>query len=259
MKCIYFSIPPQKDITYQVDIQTYLKDCKKDNSSLSYDINFRLKKETFSGSVIEINRKNMILDDTKIHNVMNELLLLTSNILNNLELKIDRSGKIHKIRNMKQIHQKWKEIRMQIDSGYTGDVVSKLVNPMEKIIMNEELFSQALLKDPFFRFYFGIYGEYNQNKMIQQQHVSDFRIMNKSTYQVIETNYLQQTESGNYIVLKKINTDKSILEEYENLNVKLHCKYSLSNEEYLMSMKSTQEVHYNDELIKSTQMKVIQK
>lgn len=264
-KHLNFSISNESERHYCVNIQSFFQNCKKQTNTLEYTISLRLKKYSFNGYVVEITRSNVLLNNTKFHDVMDELLLVTSKMLNKLELEITPEGKIRRIKNLEKLHKKWVEIRMQVESGYTGEIVPRFLAPMEKTVMNEELFIKALWKDPFFRFYLSIYGEYYNGRMTGTYHVFDFPVGNSPIYQIEETNTLRMPETGEYGVSKKITIDKDELEKIRknlpenqhgdsDLSVNMHCDYILSEKKLPLSLKSMQEAFVDGKLYKKVQM-----
>lgn len=264
-KHLNFTLPKKSSRSYRVRVQSFFRDCKKTDSTFDYTLSFLLKHESFNGYVVEITRNNMMLNNTEFHNVMDELLLITSEILNKLELEISPKGQILHIKNRKELREKWQEIRLQVESDYKGEIVSRFLESMEKTITDEQLFINALWKDPFFRFYFSIYGEYLSGKMTDDYEFFDFPIGNNASYSATETNLLQIQETGGYTLLKRITIDKDELEnlrknlpkykaDNNELAINMHCAYVLSKEKTPLSITSLQEAFINGELYKQVNM-----
>ncbi|MDR1199836.1 MAG: hypothetical protein LBK94_12640 [Prevotellaceae bacterium] len=274
MQLLEFSIPFDSELNYLVNIHTFLKTAKKSDSSLSYRINLRLKERTLSGcDAVVINRRNVILNNTRFHNVMDELLLETSKVQDELVLDINPSGSIRRIRNMKAIRKKWDEIKTGVYSAYRGDTVKQFLAPMEKIIDSEESFIAALSRDPFYRFFPDIYGEYGEygrtdnNKLYREGYVSDFITVKQAKYKVRETGRLTRLESGGYEIMTAIDIDKAHMELIKNQlsalyatdgipEVSMQCRHVLSSDKQITSVNSSQKLLWNEDLQKSITMQI---
>lgn len=147
---------------YQVQIDTYNEKNKK--NTLRYTMLIHQEKESWSGKVIRFNRTEIQLNDPKDLDPINEILLIAGEVQNDLLLEISDYGKVLKVKNDKDMQLKWNEIRYRIQETYQGQIVQKIIAPMENNIKNQDVFIQSLDKDPFFfNFLKGIYGDYSGN------------------------------------------------------------------------------------------------
>jgi hypothetical protein len=151
-----------------MDITTFDENAKIQENKLMYKIVMLQKKETGKGYLVNIKRTEVLLNDTIDQDPFTEILFITAKIFYDLDLEISNTGTVLNVLNIKEIQKKWKEIRFKIDHTYTGDIVEPVMQSMDKIVENEDLFLKSFQKDPFFYYYFLIYGNCGKHELFRE-------------------------------------------------------------------------------------------
>lgn len=151
----------KEPLTYNVLFETYNPKAKRIKNTLSYHCDVQQKSETFKGYVVNFKRYDIILNNTKIHDVMNEIALISGELIHDLDLEISNYGEILRIKNYKEILKEWERVKSNLIYTYQGEIVDSMLDELEKNILDEKQFINSLYKDPFFCNFLGdIYHNY---------------------------------------------------------------------------------------------------
>lgn len=251
--------PTNLELRYNVKFETYNKDSKVTHNTLDYICDILYKKETFRGYILNFKKHDILLNNSKIHEPMNEIALISGELLNDLDLEISIYGEILKIKNLKAIHEKWQKIRFKIEHTYQGDLVKKIVEELDKNVMDEKRFIDSLYNDPFFNnLFLGIYRNYPNNKVKYDSLLSNFAgfktigIEKKSTAEKI--NEKEQIIKGK--VYLKEETKKILLEEKKIKDIELLfiTTHYIASPGYVIQMDLRQELMMDGKLFASQKM-----
>ena len=262
---IRYSVPEKECLHYQVSVETYSENAKQKGNILTYDCVISLKKETWTGFLVNIRRDNILLNKTKIQEPINEVLLIAGRLLQNLDLEINHEGNILRIRNIEEIKKYWEEIKVVINESYKGSVVERVVDSIEKNIEDEALMINSLYKDPFFYYYLKyIYGNYPDNSLTFNEMLPG--LVSGQTLSAVRINNLKVSNNKELIIYSESHVSKENIESLSNLliqsgnegNVKiqLNTKYNLSPEKVLQSIHVNNEVYYNHLMEKNIQVNI---
>lgn len=162
---IYFKPKHNENPTYQIVIQTTEDTDHLQESESAYTCTFTLKAETLKGYVVNIKRSDILLNNMNEHSSLNEIQLITGEILSDLDLEISPYGEILKIKNYPEVQKKWRILKNKIENAYKIAIVGKIITSMDMTLQNQET-TLALLNQDFFFYHYlaGIYGEYTNEK-----------------------------------------------------------------------------------------------
>lgn len=254
--------PANLNLRYNVKFETYNKDSKVTHNTLAYVCDIFYKKETFKGYLINFKKFNIILNNSKIHEPMNEIALISGELLNDLDLEISVYGEILKIKNLKAIHKAWEKIKFKIEYTYQGDFVKKIIEEIDKNVMDEKRFIESLYKDPFFfNLFSNLYRNYPNNRLIYDSSLSNFagiktiEIKKESTAEKI--NESEQIVRGEGCLKKE--TKKILLEEkgLKNIGLLFTTTHRMASPGYVTQMDLRQEFIVDGQLVASQKMNVI--
>lgn len=272
---IFFRIPQKEILEYNIEINTFDKNLKSQYSKLTYTNTIKLKKETLKGYVVNFKRSDILLNDSLEQSPMNELLMVSGEVLNDLDLEISKYGEIIKIRNIKAIQEYWKDIRFKIVNSYKGNIVENIVINLDQKINDETLFIQSLYKDLFFFNYLRrIYGEY---KKVYGEYKNEIKINDEEIIGFIETISLYvmskfkiaQTESDKTLVNVSMRCDKETVDRMQSyfdpitdkqkIDMGYECNYQISANRYIESFNAMIDIHSNTVLYKKNEIKMFLK
>lgn len=239
-----FYSPSKKVLDYDVNIKIYNKDSKIQTNNLSYNCLISFIKENIKGYVVNIKRQKILLNNKTDHSPINEILLISGNILNNLDLEINQYGEIIKVKNLNDIHELWKEIKFKIEQTYVGNIVSSIIKPIEEKIRDEQLFIQSLNKDPFIHNYFGIiYGKYNNDLYFFEDELDGMsekkiNIKRRNRLSISDQEQIQIDVIGTADIIK----DK----EEKNISYNIKSNYILTQKKEIRKFSVIQEFFQDD-------------
>lgn len=252
---------------YRVSVKTYSENSKQKRSTLTYDYVISLKKESWDGYIVNFHRKNVLLNNAKIQEPIHEILLLSGQVLHDLDLEITSEGKILHIKNWGEVKKKWEEIKFKIETTYKGEVVAKIIAPMDQTLQNEKTTITALGKDPFFYNYLkGVYGEYQNGKIAFEGTLPGF--LPKYDLSVTKQNKISETEMKEYSIISTsevIQNDMDTLkenwkkEEKEgDIEFNISSRYTLSQEKTIKNISTSNILFYNNTIVKSVEISIQQ-
>ncbi|MDL2303365.1 hypothetical protein LJC28_03110 [Dysgonomonas sp. OttesenSCG-928-D17] len=267
MKILFRPIAENKNVCYKVSIKNSSESLKQKESLLTYECIVTLKKETWNGYVVNFHRQNVLLNKSKSQEAIHEILLISGQVLYDLDLEITSEGKILHIKNWEQLQEKWKEIKFKIRATYKGEIVEKIISPMDQTLKNQETTISSLSKDPFFNSYLiGIYGEYKNGEIvfegIHQWFLPKYRlsIMQKNEVFESELNEFHITS-----VSKVAQNNIDILEkqwkkegEDSNVEVDLSIRYTLTQNKTIKKILVNNALFYNNHMIRNIEVNIQQ-
>jgi hypothetical protein len=193
---IWFSYLPKQPLQYKVEFTTFDESMKISENKLAYKVVINRKRETLKGYLINVKRSDILLNGAKDQNPFTEILQIAATIYHDLDIEVSNLGKIVKVDNMKNIRKKWAEIRFKIDNTYTGDVVESLMQQTDKIIADDELFLKSFRNDPFFFYYFFIYGNYDNKNILYKNNVTLCNFLYEPVNVCARLSYTKENEDG---------------------------------------------------------------
>lgn len=133
-------------------------------NQLTYEYQIKLLRNTMKGYIASFHRSNMLINETRDQSPINEMMLIAGELQSELELELSDSGVVLRILNWGQLQEKWIRLKEKITYTYKGNIVAPFIESIDRRMLDEKLFIQALDKDLFFYYYLkGVYGEYEHN------------------------------------------------------------------------------------------------
>lgn len=247
---------PPKAADYRVTLNLFDKRAEKTDMKLEYQMHFTLLNKTLrKKNIVRLQRDNINLNDSNIHDPLSEISLISGEVLNDLELEITENGDITRIKNLKEINKRWKEdIRFRLEHTYKGGVVDNILSHMDKQIDDEPMFIRSLQKDPFFYFY--IKALSGKETDIPIHWIAGIPI-------TFERELENDEENGTIkLILKDKEKESSKLEEYYsklygkgNIKTYTDISYSIENN-FIKSLYVLLKIYWNDVPVKKLDMEV---
>lgn len=264
---IRYSIPDKDQLHYKVCVKTYSEKAKQKENILTYDYTLCLKRESFKGYIVNFRRENVLLNNKKEQEPINEILLITGRLLQDLDLEIGYDGRILKIKNFNEIKQYWQEIRFIIEETYKGEIISRILDPIERNMQEESLMIESFYKDPFFYHYLKcIYGKYNNNYLMNREKLKG--LVPSHTLSIAAKNSLKILDDRRIRIISmsqvsQEDTDmlsKALVESggEGKVDIQLNAIYDLSPEKVIQSIEVTNELYYDHLMEKSVQVSIEQ-
>lgn len=241
--------PSRKPLLYKVDLKLYNDLSKVKENILTYKIEVSLIKETLKGYVLNFKRSELLFNKSKDHSPINEIIIIAGEILNDLILEISQYGEILKVRNLKEVRDKWKEIRFRIIETYQGPIVERIISPIENKLSDDTIFLNSLESDPFYNsFLSGIYGKYTSNQLTIDYIIP--RIFGMGDLVVKKKNTVKQTTAKNIFVSSdiKVSAQSKALfsQKYtadDDINFAFDYRYEFSSDKCIQSIDISQELY----------------
>lgn len=204
--------------------------------------------------LLRIQRDEVNLNGTNIHDPLSGISLAIGEILHHLELEITDRGEITRIRNLKALQKKWTEnIRFRLENTYSGETARQLLSLMDRQIGEERLFILSLQRDPFLFFY--IHAVNSKATRLTIPWIAECPVVFGSMLRHREME--QEIE----LLLTLPEDQSNLLQEYYaamygsgTAVVDTDIKYIHDDRHYLNRLQAGFDVKWNGELIKSFRM-----
>lgn len=204
-KVIRFFFPIKKT-TYQV-VSRIVQGNKQQQISYTTEIS---KDDGWTRTYYDVKRTPQVVSP-QVDNPYFEVIMLTTKLWSNLKLAIDQAGVITKIVNLAEIQHYWKEdLKFQLTVGYTGNIISQILDQLDQIVMDEEQFIAKLTQDTFFYYWL----KHNMGEYVKNPYTGEYKKVGNSNgvYQI-------ETTHQKGLLIKRINATKTT-EELERLKKK---------------------------------------
>lgn len=260
---IFFRLP-KGTLVYNVEVKTFNDGITKPENVITYKIHISLVKDSFSGYVVKFKKANLLLNNSGDYDPIYEILAISAQALDDMELVISGSGEIVKVKNLKEIQKLWSELLYKIESTYKGDIVDKIIKPIDKTIKDEKLFIKKLYKDSFFHSYFnGIFGTYSTdvfNKGSYNLLISGTPVKVANKGRIVETDTKRKAVNIDHFVspqdLDTLQQAYSKKKGEGKLSLNLRTDYIISESDLFEKIESLYEFYWNNRLFKSQQVKI---
>lgn len=131
-------------------------------NQIHYEIEVAILSDNYGQNcVLEINRRQVFLNNKTPNAKIEQIAEKASVAIFPLRVKIKRSGEIEEIINMEAVKKRWISIKKEILQYYKGEVIDKVINEMENILLNDNTLKKSISQNWFFHLYFKpLYVEY---------------------------------------------------------------------------------------------------
>ena len=154
-----------KSKTYGFQVENY------ENETLINKIHYLLemvyKKNEDKQIVLEINRKQVYINNKQPDAIIEQLANSISETIFPIQLQISSKGEIESIGNHKEILERWQIKKEELSAYYKGDIAEKIIAKADNFFKNKYIITDSLTENWFFNLFFKpIYGSYSTNKEI---------------------------------------------------------------------------------------------
>lgn len=206
--------------TYGYTFENYEGDLLK--SKIHYEVDVVYKKNDFNFKIIEINRRQVYINQ-KMPDVAVEQLLdkIAQNIFP-IALEISNTGEIKGIVNHSEIKKRWTANKEELTHYYKKEQSDTIIKKADQYFNNEKVLLKMLSKNWFFNLFFKpIYGNYPEKKEIQYTAKVPFLSKRLLEYEITQTLKKFYTKSGKLIInhIGKVLENRTINEVLQNKTV----------------------------------------
>ncbi|PAM95163.1 hypothetical protein B4N84_07730 [Flavobacterium sp. IR1] len=128
------------------------------------EINCRTR-NTYNDFVYEINRKQVYINNQEPDLLVEQMLDKCSKALFPIKIIPAADGTLYEIDNHDEIVKRWESLKNQLASYYYSEVAYKILNKVQKLILNKQELEKSLNQDWFFHLHFSpLYIEYPLEK-----------------------------------------------------------------------------------------------
>lgn len=156
-----FGASKQKRV-YGFCYESFQNNILKDQMHYEVEVNF-LEDNSAHTCIFEIDRKQVYINnkvpDTKIQQIAEK----ASQAIFPLRIKMKANGEIEEILTSDAIKKRWFSTKEDLLKYYTGETVSKVVNKIEAVLLNDDLLKKSIYQNWFFHLYFKpFYTDYTE-------------------------------------------------------------------------------------------------
>lgn len=225
-------------------------DNEKLTTEVHYEIEIKCKTQnTWNDFVYEINRKQIYIHQKEPQLLVEKLLDKCSKAIFPIKIATAQDGTMAKICNHEEIVQRWESIKNQLASYYYSEIAYKILNKIQKLILNKAELEKSLQLDWFFHLYFSpIYidypletpQDYNWKSPLFGSQTIDYLVSHSIEESYTATNKVIINAKGKSIdersideVVKGINYPQAKLQskEYEPIKSEMEVQYKLYGED----------------------------
>lgn len=259
--------------TYGYTLENYEGDLLK--NKIHYEVDAVYKKNDFNFKIIEINRKQVYINQ-KMPDVAVEQLLdkIAQNIFP-IALQINDTGEIKAIANHNKIKERWRITKDELTNYYKKEQSDAIIKKADLCFNNEKELIGMLSKNWFFNLFFKpIYGNYPKEKEIQYTSKVPFLSKRLVEYEITQTLKDLYTKSGKVIInhtgkiadhrtLDEVLQNKTVLEK-DRPNIQLiqsegNVQYKLnSSDNSIFSIIGTFNTKMSNDKINKIQIEIYQ-
>ena len=177
-----------KSKTYGFALENY------ENETLINKIHYLLemvyKKNEDKQIVLEINRKQVYINNKQPDTIIEQLANSISETIFPIQLQISGKGEIENIGNHKEILERWQTKKEKLIEYYKGDIAEKIIAKANNFFKNKYILTESLTENWFFNLYFKpIYGSYSTKKVINYNSTFTFESKEFEIIQNLEDVY----------------------------------------------------------------------
>ena len=174
--------------TYGFQVENY------ENETLINKIHYLLemvyKKNEDKQIVLEINRKQVYINNKQPDTIIEQLANSISETIFPIQLQISGKGEIENIGNHKEILERWQTKKEKLIEYYKGDIAEKIIAKANNFFKNKYILTESLTENWFFNLYFKpIYGSYSTKKVINYNSTFTFESKEFEIIQNLEDVY----------------------------------------------------------------------
>jgi hypothetical protein len=259
--------------TYGYTFENYEGDLVK--NKIHYEVDAVYKKNDFNLKIIEINRKQVYIND-KMPDVTVEQLLdkIAQNIFP-IVLEISNTGEIKAIANHIEIKKRWLANKEELIHYYKKEQSDTIIKNGDLYFNNEKVLLEMLSKNWFFNLFFQpIYGNYPEKKEIQYTTKVPFWSKRLLEYEITQTLKDFYTKSGKLIInhigktidhrtIDEVLQNKTVLEKdrphIQTIQSEANVQYKLnSSDNSIFSIIGTFSTKMSNEKINKIQIEIYQ-
>lgn len=194
-----------KSKTYGFQVINYEKETLL--NKIHYILEMVYKKNENKQIVLEINRKQVYINNKQPDTIIEQLANKISETIFPLQLQVSGNGEIESLANHKEIVERWKTNKEKLSSYYKGDIAEKIIAKATNFFKNKYILTESLTENWFFNLFFKpIYGNYSSKKEISYNSTFPFESNEFEMTQNLEDVY---SKTNKVIVNTKGNSIKS--------------------------------------------------
>ncbi len=127
-----------------------------------YEVEINCKtRDTYDDFVFEINRKQVYVDNKEPSLLVEQILDKCAKAIFPIKIIPAADGTLSEIDNHDEIVDRWHSLKEHLGSYYYSEVAYKILNQIQKLILNKQELEKSLNKDWFFHLYFSpLYIDY---------------------------------------------------------------------------------------------------
>ena len=151
--------------TYGFQVENY------ENETLINKIHYLLemvyKKNENKQIVLEINRKQVYINNKQPDTIIEQLANSISETIFPIQLQLRSNGEIESVANHKELQERWQTKKEKLAAYYKGDIADKIIAKANIFFKNKHIITESLTQNWFFNLFFKpIYGSYSTKKEI---------------------------------------------------------------------------------------------
>lgn len=231
-----------------------------------YEVEINCKiNDAYNDFIFEVNRKQVYVDNKEPNLLVEQMLDKCAKAIFPMKIIPAEDGTIYEIDNHHEIVQRWNSLKKHLGSYYYSEVAYKILNKVQKLILNKQELEKSLNQDWFFHLYFSpIYIDYPleaaqtykwKSPILGNQSI-DYRVNHTIEEYYTATDKIIVNAKGKSIdersieeVLEGINYPKAKLQDmpYKTLESEMEVQYKLYGEDRsIFSIIAAYETKIND-------------
>ncbi|MCP2028554.1 hypothetical protein L1276_003724 [Flavobacterium sp. HSC-32F16] len=241
-----------------------------ENEKLIKDVHYEVEincktNDAYNDFIFEINRKQVYVNSKEPNLLVEQMLDKCAKALFPIKIIPAEDGTIYEIDNHHEIVQRWNSLKKHLSSYYYSEAAYKILNKVQKLILNKQELEKSLNQDWFFHLYFSplyidypletsqtykwespILGnqsiDYRVNHTIEEHYTATGKIIINATGKSIDERSIEE-------VLEGINYPKAKLQgiPYKTLESEMEVQYKLYGEDRsIFSIISTYETKIDE-------------
>lgn len=131
---------------------------------LHYEVEVQFVEDNYGANrILEIDRRQVYINNKVPSSKMEQIAEKASQTIFPLRIIMKANGEIEEILTNTAIKKRWFAVKEEILNYYKGDTISKVVNKIESVLLNEDLLQKSIYQNWFFHLYFKpFYTEYSE-------------------------------------------------------------------------------------------------
>ncbi|GEM54938.1 hypothetical protein B0A58_02775 [Flavobacterium branchiophilum NBRC 15030 = ATCC 35035] len=177
-----------KSKTYGFQVVNYKKETLL--NKIHYILEMVYKKNEDKQIVLEINRKQVYINNKHPDTIIEQLANRISETIFPLQLQVSGNGEIESLANHKEIVERWKTKKDELTAYYKGEIAEKIMAKATNFFKNKYILTESLIENWFFNLFFKpIYGSYSTKKVINYNSTFPFESKEYEMTQNLEDVY----------------------------------------------------------------------